>query len=107
MAVRVGGALHWLRRAVDEHGATLDLLRQDHRATAAPERCFRRLLAATNEAPPERITTDKLGNYAAAMTRRQAMPSVEHVQVCSALRCNKWCNNRVEQAHQSTRLRER
>lgn len=53
-------------------------------------------------APPERITTDKLGSYAAAMPRLSEMTSVEHQQVRSALRCN----NRVEQAHQPTRIRE-
>ena len=38
MAVRVCGRLHWLWRAVDEHGQTLDVLLQAHRDTAAAER---------------------------------------------------------------------
>ena len=103
MATRVGGQLCWLWRAVDEHGQTLDVLLQEHRDTAAAERFFRRLLAATDGVPPERITTDKLGSYAAAMTHLPEMQSVEHVQVRSVMRCN----NRVEQAHQPTRVRER
>ena len=102
MAVRAGGRLHWLWRAVDEHGQTLDVLLQPHRDTAAAERFFRRLLSAANGTPPERITTDKLGSYAAAITRLPEMRSVEHLRVRSAMRCN----NRVEQAHQSTRVRE-
>jgi putative transposase len=102
MAMRIGGRVHWLWRAVDEHGQTLDVLLQEHRDTAAAERFFRRLLAATNSVPPERITTDKLGSYAAAMTHLPEMQSVEHVQVRSAMRCN----NRVEQSHQPTRVRE-
>jgi putative transposase len=95
--------MHWLWRAVDEHGLTLDVLLQEHRDTAAAERFFRRLLASTSGTPPARITTDKLGSYAAALTRVPEMASVEHVQV----RCSMRCNNRVEQAHQSTRVRER
>ena len=54
-------------------------------------------------APPARITTDTLGSYAAAIARLPALAATEHLQVRSALRCN----NRVEQAHQPTRIRER
>ena len=103
MAVRVGGALHWLWCAVDEYGQTLDDLLQVHRDTAAAERFFRCLLAAAGGVPPARITTDKLGSYAAALAQLPAMRGVEHLQVRAARRCN----NRVEQAHQPTRIRER
>ena len=103
MAVRVGGQLHWLWRAVDEHGQTLDVLLQEHRDTAAAERFFRRLLVAAGGVPPARVTTDKLGSYAAAKLRLPELAGVEPVQVRSAMRCN----NRVEQAHQPTRIRER
>ncbi len=58
MGVRVGGRLHWLWRAVDEHGQTLDVFRQAQRDTAAAERCFRRLLAVAGGVAPARITTD-------------------------------------------------
>ena len=102
MAVRIGGKRHWLWRAVDEHGATLDVLLQEHRNTDAAERFFRILLAHSGTAP-ERITTDKRGSYAAAKQRIPELRGMEHQQVRSALRCN----NRVEQAHQPTRIRER
>jgi AraC-like DNA-binding protein len=102
MVVRVGGRVHWLWRAVDEHGQTLDVLLQARRDTAAAARFFRRLLGITGAAP-NRITTDKLGSYAAALAQLPPMREVEHLQVRSALRCN----NRVEQAHQATRIRER
>ncbi len=103
MATRIGRRLHWLWRAVDEHRQTLDVLLQDRRDTAGAECFFRRLLTLTGGIAPARITTDKLGSYAAAMTRLPEMASVEHLQVRSATRCN----NRVEQAHQPTRARER
>ena len=44
MATRIGVQQHWLWRAVDEHGQTLDVLLQKQRDTAAAERFFRRLL---------------------------------------------------------------
>ena len=103
MATRVGGQTQWRWRAVDDHGHTLDVLLQAHRDTAAAERFFRRLLAVADGTPPDRITTDKLGSYAAAILRVPEMQRVAHVPVRSSMRCN----NRVEQAHQSTRVRER
>ncbi len=103
MATRVGGRLHWLWRAVDEHGPTLDVLVQEHRDTDAAERFFRRRLAASGDVAPDRIATGRLGSYAAAVARLPGLAGAEHLQVRSAMRCN----NRVEQAHQPTRLRER
>ena len=103
MATRIGGRVHWLWRAVDEHGQTLDVLLQAQRDTAAAERFFRRLLDVAGGAPPARITTDQLGSYAAALARLPELVGVEHLRVRSARRCN----NRVEQAHQPTRVRER
>ena len=94
---------HWLRRAIDEHGQTLDVLLQDRRDAAAAERFFRRPLVVGGGAPPARITTDRLGSYAAALTRVPELVGVEPLQVRSAMRCS----NRVEQAQQPTHLRER
>ena len=102
MAVRIGGKQHWLWRAVDEHGATLEVLLQEHRDTDAAERFFRTLLGHVGAAP-ERVHTDKLSSYAAALRRLPELAGADHQQVRSAMRCN----NRVEQAHQPTRIRER
>lgn len=101
-AVRIGGKQHWLWRAVDEHGATLEVLLQEHRDADAAERFFRMLLEHEGTAP-EQVNTDKLGSYAAAIRRLPELVGVDHQQVRSAMRCN----NRVEQAHQPTRIRER
>jgi len=100
MATRIGGRLHWLWRAVNEHGQTLDVLRPPHRDTAAAEDFFRRLVDVAGGTPPARITPDKFGSYAAALARLPELVGVEPLQVRSALRCN----NRVEQAHQPTRV---
>ena len=57
---------------------------------------FRKLLKGLRYVPRV-IVTDKLRSYSAA--RAEIMPSVEHVQ-------QKYQNNRAENSHQPTRLRE-
>lgn len=104
MATRIGGRVHWPWRAVDEYGQALDVFLQAHRDTAAAAaRFFRRLLAAIGTTTPGQITTDASGGYAAAAARLREPADAEHVQVRAAMRCT----NRVEQAHQPTRVRER
>jgi putative transposase len=102
MAVRIGGKRYWLWRAVDEHGTTLDVLLQERRDTEAAERFFRALIGYAGRVP-ERITTDKLRSFGAAKRRIPELNGVNHQQVRSSMRCN----NRVEQAHQPSRIRER
>jgi putative transposase len=85
MATRVGRRVHRLWRAVDEHGQTLDVLLQARRDTAAAERFFWRLLAVAAGVAPARITTDKLGSYAAALARLPELAGAEHLR--STRRC--------------------
>jgi putative transposase len=99
--VRIGGEQKYLWRAVDEHGQVLDILLQEQRDTDAAERFFRTLLGHAG-APPERIVTDRLGSYGAALQRLPELDGVEHLRVHSAARRN----NRAEQSHLPTRLRE-
>ena len=95
--VRIGGKLHYLWRAVDQHGNVLDVLVQDRRNKKAAKRFFRKLLKGLCYVP-RAIVTDKLGSYAAA--KREILPSVEHRQ-------SRYLNNRCEVSHQPTRRRER
>ncbi len=95
--VRIRGKLHYLWRAVDQHGNALDALVQSRRNTKAAKRFFRKLVKGLCYVPRV-IVTDKLGSYSAA--KREILPSVEHRQS----RC---LNNRCEVSHQPTRRRER
>jgi putative transposase len=52
---------------------------------------------------PERIVTDKLASYAVAKQRIPALDTAKHIHVRAAARLN----NRAEQSHQPTRVRER
>ncbi|UBV45561.1 IS6 family transposase (plasmid) [Deinococcus taeanensis] len=100
MCVDVGGVKHWLWRAVDEHGAVLDVLLQEQRDTEAARSFFHRLLEEYDV--PEVIHTDKLRSDGAALREFPVLHSVEHVQIVSTARCN----NLIEQSHRPTRRQE-
>jgi putative transposase len=82
---------------VDQHGAVLDVLVQSRRDKHAAKRLMRKLLKKHGRAPRVLIT-DKLKSYAAA--NRDLGLSVEHRQ-------HKGLNNRAENWHQPTRVREK
>jgi putative transposase len=95
--IRIRGNIHYLWRAVDQHGTVLDILEQSRRDTKAAKRFFRKLLKGLPDAPRV-IVTDKLRSYAVA--KREVLPKVEH-------RESRYLNNRAEVSHQPTRRRER
>jgi len=95
--VKINGITHYLWRAVDQHGDVLDILVQSRRNAAAAKRFFRQLLKG-QQYVPRVIVTDKLASYGAA--HRELLPSVTH-------RRSKYLNNRAENSHQPTRIRER
>jgi putative transposase len=86
-----------LWRAVDQEGNVLDILVQSRRNKKAAKRFFRKLLKDLHYVPRV-IITDKLKSYRAA--KREILPGVQHRQ-------HKGLNNRAENSHQPTRLREK
>ena len=97
MFIGINGKVHYLWRAVDQHGNVLDILVQPRRDAQAAKKFFRRLLKGMQYVPRV-IVTDGLRSYGAA--QRVVMPSVAH-------RRSKYLNNRAENSHQPTRQRER
>ncbi len=95
--MRIKGQLHYLWRAVDQHGVVLDILVQDRRNGSAAKRFFRRLLAGLKD-EPRRLVTDGLKSYGVAL--RELLPDVRH-------RSSRYLNNRAENSHRPTRRRER
>lgn len=95
--IRIRGKQHYLWRAINQNGHTLDVLVQSRRNTKTATCLFRKLLGNLQHVP-HMIFTDKLKSYAAA--KRKILPSVEH-------RRSRRLNNRVEVSHQPTRRRER
>ena len=97
VVVTIKGQQYYLWRAVDSTGNVLEVLLQRHRDTKAAKRFFRKLLKKQGFVPRV-IVTDKLKRYEAA--KKRVLPSVEHRQ-------HKGLNNRAENSHQPTRIRER
>ncbi len=95
--LRINGRTHYLWQAVDQDGDVLDILVQSRRNNKAATRFFRKLLKGLQYVPRV-ILTDQLRSYSAA--KAEIMPSVEHHQ-------HKGGNNRAENSHQPTRLREK
>jgi len=97
VVLTIKGQHHYLWRAVDQDGHTLDVLVQSRRNKKAARRFFAKLLKGLCYVPRV-LVTDKLKSYAAA--KADLLPGVEHRQ-------HKGLNNRVEVSHQPTRQRER
>jgi putative transposase len=95
--VKINGTTHYLWRAVDQHGDVLDILVQSRRNAVVAKRFFRKLLTGLRYVPCV-LVTDKLASYQVA--HRELLPSVTHHRP-------KYLNNRAENSHQPTRIRER
>src|SRR4051794_2950166 len=95
--LKMNGVQHYLWRAVDQHGAVIDILVQPKRDRRAAILFFRKLLR-TIKRKPRVIITDKLRSYGAA--KKVVLPRVLHRQ-------SRYLNNRAENSHQLTRQRER
>ncbi len=90
-------SLHYLWRAVDQDGDVLDIMVPSRRDKKAAKKFFRKPLKGLRYVPCV-IITDKLKSYSAA--KAEVLLGVEHYQQQSQ-------NNRAENSHQPTRLRER
>ncbi|WP_024906117.1 IS6 family transposase [Robbsia andropogonis] len=101
MFVTLRGEPYLLWRAVDEHGAELDILVQKRRDKAAAKRFFKRVLRSNPV--PRKIVTDQLRSYPAARAEISELANVKHVFLNAAARLN----NRAENSHQPARERER
>jgi putative transposase len=95
--VRINGKQHYLWRAVDQDGEVVDVYLQKRRDAAAAKRFFNRLLRS-HRGEPRKIVTDKLRSYGVA--HRELIPETIHST-------EQYENNRAEQSHEATRVRER
>ncbi len=95
--VKINGKQHYLWRGVDQDGEVVDVYLQSRRDGTAAKRFFKRLLRSHGK-EPRKIVTDKLRSYPVA--QRELMPDVIHDT-------SRYANNRAEQSHEATRVRER
>ena len=95
--IQINGKQHYLWRAVDQDGEVVDVYLQPRRDGAAAKRFFKRLLRS-HGGEPRTIVTDKLRSYGVA--HRELIPDTIHES-------ERYANNRAEQSHEATRVRER
>ena len=95
--VKINGKQYYLWRAVDQDGEVVDVYLQAKRDGGAAKRFFKRLLRSHGR-EPRKIVTDKLRSYPVA--HREVMPETIHST-------KQYENNRAEQSHETTRVRER
>ncbi len=86
MRIVLGGVVHWLWRAINEHGEVLDVLLQKTRCKDAAKRCLQRLL--DEQDVPKQIVTDGLRSYGAAIRETPELVCALHVKVSAAERQN-------------------
>ena len=95
--VKINGKQYYLWRAVDQDGEVVDVFLQAKRYGAAAKRFFKRLVRSHGR-EPRKIVTDKLRSYGVA--HRELVPETIHST-------KQYENNRAEQPHEATRVRER
>lgn len=93
----MNGKPHYLWRAVDQNGYTLDILVQPRRERKAAKRFLRKLLKGLCYVARV-LVTDTLKSYGAA--KRDILPGIEHRQ-------HKGLNDQAELSHQPTPQKER
>ena len=96
VVVPINGVKHWLWRAVDANGDTLDILVQTRRNARAARRFLARLTAQFGS--PRVVITDKL---------RSDIKPIAHQAPGAGHRAHKGLNNRIEGSHRPTRRREK
>ena len=94
---KINGKMVYLWRAVDDEGTVLDIVVQSRRNKKAAIRLLRKLLK-NNGVKPDRIVTDRLGSYRAALKEL----NMRHVHDVGGRK-----NNRAENSHLPIRRRER
>jgi len=87
--VRIGGKRTYLWRAVDDEGEVLEVLAQSRRNKRAALKLMRKLLKKQGYIP-DKIVTDKLGSYSAALREL----GLAHLHVTGGR-----LNNRAEVSH--------
>ena len=95
--IKINDKQHYLWRAVDQDGEVVDVYLQAKRDGAVAKHFFNRLLRR-HGGEPKKIVTDKLCSYGVA--HRELIPETIHSS-------KQYENNRAEQSHEVTVVRER
>jgi transposase-like protein len=100
--ISIRGKWHYLYRAVDKQGKTVDFLLRRDRGIAAAQAFFRKALATNLNRWPRKVTLDgHVPSHRALRLLRREDPRWLHVKVRSC----KYLNNIVEQDHRAIKRR--
>ena len=100
--IKIKGQWHYLYRAIDSNGKTVDFLLTKHRDTKAAHRFFKN--AISKHACPIKVTIDKSGaNKKAIESFNVGFTRFKPIRI----RQNKYLNNRIEQDHRFIKKRVR
>ena len=100
--VSIRGRWHYLYRAVDKHGETIDFLLRRDRGIAASQAFFRKALATVAPRVPRKVTLD------GHVPSRRALWLLRREQRCwrnVEVRTNRYLNNIIEQDHRAIKRR--
>ena len=93
---------HYLYRAVDKQGRTVDFLLREDRGIEAAKAFFRKALTAHSDRPPRKVTLDgHRPSHRALRLLRREHPAWRRVKV----RSSKYLNNLIEQDHRAIKRR--
>jgi IS6 family transposase len=101
-SIKIKKQWHYLYRAVDSQGQTLDCLLSPTRDADAAEHFFRQVLQASHTLAPRVITVDKNAAYPPAFESLQQEKTLS--ENCQLRQC-KYLNNIVEQDHRVIKRR--
>jgi transposase-like protein len=100
--IPIKGKWHYLYRAVDKHGKTIDFLLRPDRGIAAAQAFFRKALATQAPRVPRKVTLDgHVPSHRALWLLRREHPCWRNVKVRSC----KYLNNIIEQDHRAIKRR--
>ena len=100
--IKIKGKWHYLYRAVDSEGNTLDWMLSETRDKSAAEKFFRQTLSNNHCSTPRVISVDKNAAYPPAF---EAIQNQRLVPIETELRQIKYLNNIVEQDHRFSKRR--
>jgi len=102
--IKIRGKWHYLYRAIDKQGNTLDWMLSKYRNKKAAKHFFKKTLGNTHVVNPRVINVDKSPTFPAALNELQEEGDVPSK---TKLRTVKYLNNSIENDHKFTKSKSR
>jgi IS6 family transposase len=102
--IKIKGVWHYLYRAIDKEGNTLDWMLSVNRNKQSAKRFFKKLLGNKHTIEPRVINVDKSPTFPPALSELQA---ANEAPKKTKLRAIKYLNNSMENDHKNTKSKSR